>query len=67
MVSAAGAAVIAIATALLYLSDEPGPIPPGAILTTVLGIGITVMIAAVLAALMFRSSRSGRDDAGGGP
>jgi len=58
----AAAAVIAVALSLAYLAAEPGRMHLGTILTTVFGVGITVLVAGGLASLMFVSSRSGRDE-----
>jgi uncharacterized membrane protein HdeD (DUF308 family) len=56
------AGVVAVIFSLIYLAAEPGKMPASEILATVFGVGLTVFIAGGLAALMFFSSRSGRDD-----
>lgn len=58
-------AIIAVILALLYVSAGPERLHLGTALATIFGVGLTVLMAGGLTALMFHSDRSGRDDAVG--
>jgi NO-binding membrane sensor protein with MHYT domain len=56
------AAVAAVVLALLYVSSDPEPLRLSTALATIFGVGVTVIVAGGLMALMYHSDRSGRDD-----
>lgn len=62
------AAIVAVIVSLLYLASEPGRMRVHAIIATIFGVGLSVLVAGTLTSLMYLSSSSGRDDAvGRGP
>lgn len=56
------AAVAAVIGAIIYLKAQGGPFPIHMFIATVLGVGVSVMLAAALMGLVFMSSSSGHDD-----
>lgn len=60
------AAVGAVGIALLYVGWGPERLRLGTALATIFGVGLTVLLAGGLMALMYHSDRTGRDDAVGG-
>lgn len=56
-----GAAIVAVATALVYLKSGGGPLPVHMVIATIAGVGFSVLLAAALMGLVFLSSASGHD------
>lgn len=56
------AAITAVIGAIVYLKAQGGPFPIHMFIATVLGVGVSVMLAAALMGLVFMSSGSGHDD-----
>lgn len=57
------AAAICVAAALAWLGYNYGPLSIMAIVTTIVGVGLSVMLAAALMGLIFLSSGTGHDEA----
>jgi hypothetical protein len=55
-------AAIAVALSLAYLAAEPGRMHSAEILAVIFGVGLTVLVAGGLTALMYLSAASGHDD-----
>ena len=60
------AAALAAGLSVLWLWRSSGPLPIHAVIATVLGVGLTVLVGTALMGLVFLSSRSGHDDEAGG-
>lgn len=59
----AGAAVIAVILAIIYLKSSGVPFPIHMMIATIAGVGFTVLLGTGLMGLVYFSSHSGHDDA----
>jgi membrane-bound acyltransferase YfiQ involved in biofilm formation len=57
------AAFVSVLLALIYLKSSGAPMPLHAVIATIAGVGLTVLVGTALMGLVFLSNSSGHDDA----